>query len=107
MSHIEDDFSGVWQVFTQEGFAIFAPNYRGSTGYGLAFTKSLLQEAGRADLQDVSSGIDYIVENFDINPKKIGITGGSYGGYMTLAALAFQPDRWSAGYSCKAGVPCR
>ncbi|MFX1560870.1 MAG: prolyl oligopeptidase family serine peptidase [Promethearchaeota archaeon] len=98
-SHIEDDFSGVWQVFTQEGFAIFAPHYRGSTGYGLAFTKSLLQEVGRADLQDVSSGVDYIVENFDINPKKIGITGGSYGGYMTLAALAFQPNRWTAGYA--------
>jgi len=102
MSHVEDDFSGILQVFIQEGFAVFLPNFRGSTGYGLAFTKALFQEAGRADLQDISSGIDYLVENYDINPKRVGITGGSYGGYMTLAALAFQPDRWAAGY---AGVP--
>ncbi|TFH03056.1 MAG: S9 family peptidase, partial [Candidatus Thorarchaeota archaeon] len=96
-SHISDDFSGILQVFTQEGFAIFTPNFRGSTGYGLAFNKLLFQEAGRADLQDVSSGVDYIIKNFKINPMRVGITGGSYGGYMTLAALAFQPDRWAAG----------
>jgi dipeptidyl aminopeptidase/acylaminoacyl peptidase len=86
-------------VFTQEGFAVFAPNFRGSTGYGLAFNKSLFQEAGRAELQDISSGIDYVVEDFDVNPKRVGITGASYGGFMTLAALAFQPERWAAGYA--------
>jgi len=98
-SHFSDDFLGILQVFTQEGFAVFAPNFRGSTGYGTAFMKSLFQELGRADLQDISSGVDYIVKNYDINPKRVGITGGSYGGYMTLAALAFQPDRWAAGYA--------
>jgi len=98
-SHFSDDFFGIMQVFAQEGFAIFAPNFRGSTGYGTAFMKSLFQELGRADLQDISSGVDYIVKNFDINPERVGITGGSYGGYMTLAALAFQPDRWAAGYA--------
>lgn len=97
--HYSDEFNGIFQVFTQEGFAIFAPNFRGSTGYGSAFMKSLFQEAGRADLQDVSSGVDYVVENFDISPKRVGITGGSYGGFMTLAALAFQPERWVAGYA--------
>jgi len=98
-SHISDDFLGIMQIFTQEGFAIFAPNFRGSTGYGTAFMKSLFQELGRADLQDVSSGMDYVINNFDINPMRVGITGGSYGGYMTLAALAFQPHRWAAGYA--------
>ncbi len=99
MYHYSDEFNGIFQVFTQEGFAIFAPNFRGSTGYGPAFMKSLFQEAGRADLQDVSSGVDHVVENFDINPKRVGITGASYGGFMTLAALAFQPERWVAGYA--------
>jgi pimeloyl-ACP methyl ester carboxylesterase/WD40 repeat protein len=98
-SHISDDFLGVFQVFTQEGFAVFTPNFRGSTGYGLAFNKSLFQEAGRADMQDVSSGVDYLVKKLKVNPMRVGITGGSYGGFMTLAALAFQPDRWAAGYA--------
>ncbi|MFW9956418.1 MAG: S9 family peptidase [Candidatus Thorarchaeota archaeon] len=98
-SHFSDDFLGMQQVFVQEGFAVFAPNYRGSTGYGLAFTQLLFQEPGRGDLQDVSSGVDHLVKNFEINPKRVGITGTSYGGYMTLAALAFQPDRWAAGFS--------
>ncbi len=98
-SHFSDFFLGTLQVFTQEGFAVFAPNFRGSTGYGLAFNKSLFQEAGRADLQDVSSGVDYIVKNFGIDPKRVGITGASYGGFMTLAGLAFQPERWAAGYA--------
>ncbi|MHA1936458.1 MAG: prolyl oligopeptidase family serine peptidase, partial [Candidatus Thorarchaeota archaeon] len=99
VSHISDEFRGWFQVLAQEGFAVFAPNFRGSTGYGEAFMKSLFQEAGRADLQDVSSGVDYVVENFDVNPRRVGICGGSYGGFMTLAALAFQPDRWAAGYA--------
>jgi dienelactone hydrolase len=71
-------------------------------GHGLPFaclveppSHFLFQKAGEADLEDVSSGADYIIKNFPINPKKVGIGGSSYGGFMTLAALAFQPDRWA------------
>ncbi len=99
ISHISDDFYALFQIFTQEGFAVFAPNFRGSTGYGEEFMKALFQKAGEADLEDVSSGADHIIKNFPVNPKKVGIGGGSYGGFMTLAALAFQPDRWAAGYA--------
>jgi len=99
MDHYSDDFNALFQILAQEGFAVFAPNYRGSTGYGEEFMRALFQKAGEADLEDVSSGADHIIRNFPINPKKVGIVGGSYGGFMTLAALAFQPDRWAAGYA--------
>ncbi|MHA1928456.1 MAG: alpha/beta hydrolase family protein [Candidatus Thorarchaeota archaeon] len=92
-----DRFYTWFQILVHEGFAVFAPNYRGSTGYGKEFMKASFQEAGRADLEDISSGVDYIIDHYPVNPKKIGIDGGSYGGYMTLAALAFQPNRWAAG----------
>ncbi len=99
INHYSDDFNAFFQILTQEGFAVFAPNFRGSTGYGEEFMKALFQKAGEADLEDVSSGADHIIKNFPINLKKVGIGGGSYGGFMTLAALAFQPDRWAAGYA--------
>ncbi|MHA2295058.1 MAG: S9 family peptidase [Candidatus Hodarchaeales archaeon] len=82
-----DSFVGTYQVLTQEGFVVFRPNFRGSTGYGEAFQRANFREIGKADLLDITTGVEMLIEKYDVNPKKIIITGGSYGGYMTLRAM--------------------
>jgi len=82
-----DSFVGTYQILTQEGFVVFRPNFRGSTGYGAAFQRANYREIGKADLVDIVTGVKMLIEKYKVNPKKVAITGGSYGGYMTLRAL--------------------
>ena len=82
-----DTFVGFYQILTQEGFVVFRPNFRGSTGFGEAFMKSNYQELGKADLMDIVTGIEMIIKKYQVNPKKVIAYGGSYGGYMTLRMI--------------------
>ncbi|MHA2362696.1 MAG: prolyl oligopeptidase family serine peptidase [Candidatus Hodarchaeales archaeon] len=82
-----DSFVGTYQLLVQEGFVVFRPNFRGSTGYGEAFQKANFREIGKADLLDVVTGVEMLIKKYQVNPNKVAITGGSYGGYMTLRAL--------------------
>jgi dipeptidyl aminopeptidase/acylaminoacyl peptidase len=82
-----DSFVGTYQILVQEGFVVFRPNFRGSTGYGAAFQRANYREIGKADLMDIVSGVEMLVKRYQVNPKNVAITGGSYGGYMTLRAL--------------------
>jgi len=82
-----DSFVGTYQLIAQEGFVVFRPNFRGSTGYGEAFMRANFREIGKADLRDITTGVQMLIEKYKINPKKVIITGGSYGGYMTLRAM--------------------
>lgn len=75
---------------------MIAPNPRGSTGYGIEFQKANMKDLGGGDLQDEVRAADFLVETGYVNPKRIGITGGSYGGFMTLMAIGKTPDRWAA-----------
>ena len=87
------------QYLVARGFAVVAPNVRGSTGYGKRFhhlddvRKRLDSVADLGGIQDWLAGVD------GIDASKCALLGGSYGGYMVLAGLAFQPERWAAGVS--------
>jgi dipeptidyl aminopeptidase/acylaminoacyl peptidase len=80
------------QYFTAKGYTYLAPNYRGSTGYGQEFERANYNDWGVGDTQDCLHGAKYLRTVKDIKPDRIGITGGSYGGYMTACSLARDPE---------------
>src|SRR5262249_42709134 len=84
-------------VLTEAGMAVIAPNYRGSTGYGKTFEDLNNKDWGGGDLKDLVEAVKFFGKRGDIDPKRVAITGGSYGGYMTLMALCKTPDVWAAG----------
>src|SRR5579864_8218934 len=83
-------------ALVSRGYICIAPNPRGSTGYGIAFQKANYQDLGGGDLQDEVYAARFLTETGYVNAKRIGITGGSYGGYMTLMAIGKTPDLWTA-----------
>ncbi len=85
------------QVLTHEGYVVLCPNYRGSTGYGRAFQEANRLRLGEVDLMDVVAGADYLVREGLADPARIGVTGRSWGGYLTLLCLTHAPDRWAVG----------
>ena len=82
-------------ALTSSGYTCIAPNPRGSTGYGLDFQKANFQDLGGGDLKDEIAGVEFLKATGYVDPKKIGITGGSYGGFMTLIAIGKAPDIWA------------
>lgn len=84
------------------GFSVFAPNFRGSTGFGTEFRLSNIGDLGGGDFQDVLHGVDWLQEKGYLKKNPPVIAGASYGGYMTLYALTKKPDLWKCGV---AGVP--
>lgn len=86
-----------FQIWTDHGFAVFAVNYRGSTGFGRAFEEQIIGRPGYWELEDIVAGRNWLVEQGIARPDAILITGWSYGGYLTLLALGMFPDLWSGG----------
>ena len=82
-------------MLLKRGYAVFLPNPRGSTGRGQAFVRPVLGDMGGADTYDYLSGLDYLTEQGIADPARLGVTGGSYGGYMT-AWLITQDPRFAA-----------
>ncbi len=90
-------FSALYQYFVNNGYVVYAPNIRGSTGYGKTYA-SLDNTTKRKDaIRDVSMIPEFLKSTGYIDPAKIAVYGGSYGGYMTLAAVTFYPELWAAG----------
>ncbi|MFA5010386.1 MAG: S9 family peptidase [Ignavibacteria bacterium] len=85
------------QFLANRGFAVLQVNYRGSTGYGKKFWEASFREWGKKMQDDVSDGVKWLISEGVANPKKVGIYGGSYGGYATLAGLAFSPELYACG----------
>ncbi len=85
------------QYLTNQGYAVLAVNNRGSSGYGKTFYKMDDRNHGDKDLMDCIYGKKYLQSLDYVDSSKIGIIGGSYGGYMTMAAMAFQPDEFKVG----------
>ncbi len=85
------------QYLVNHGYAVLDVNNRGSSGYGKTFYKMDDRDHGNKDLKDVVWGKKYLASLPYIDSSKIGILGGSYGGYMTVAALCFHPDEFKAG----------
>ncbi len=89
-------FNGLAQFFANRGYAVLMPNFRGSTGYGKKFLDAGNLEWGRKMQDDVTWGAKYLEAQGIADPKRIGILGGSYGGYATLAGVTFTPDLYAA-----------
>jgi len=91
------NFSPLIQYLVNHGYAILAVNNRGSSGYGKTFFQMDDQNHGEKDLQDCVEGKNWLAQQPEINAERIGIIGGSYGGYMTMAALTFTPEEFDVG----------
>jgi dipeptidyl aminopeptidase/acylaminoacyl peptidase len=90
-------YSGMTQWLANRGYAVLQLNFRGSTGYGKEFLNAGNKEwAGKMHL-DLIDGVEYLKKSGVADPKKIAITGGSYGGYATLVGLAFTPEVFACG----------
>jgi len=92
----QDYWSPRVAALVSRGYVCIAPNVRGSTGYGIDFQQANYQDLGGGDLQDEVYASRFLEATDYVNPKKIGITGGSYGGFMTLMAIGKTPDTWAA-----------
>jgi dipeptidyl aminopeptidase/acylaminoacyl peptidase len=87
------------QFLANRGYAVLQPNFRGSTGYGKKFLDAGNQQWGDKMQDDVTCGATYLITQGIADPKRVGIMGGSYGGYATLAGVAFTPDVYAAAVS--------
>lgn len=90
-------FNSFVQVLVDQGYVVLQPNYRGSTGYGYEFEHMNIKDWGGGDLEDVAKGAEYLKGLPYVDPNRIAIFGGSYGGYMTYMQLVKRPDLWAAG----------
>jgi dipeptidyl aminopeptidase/acylaminoacyl peptidase len=90
-------FNRFVQYMANQGYIVIAPNYRGSTGYGKTFQQANLFDMGGGDLQDVLAAADWIKQTGYVDPKKLILMGGSYGGYMTMMGVTKAPAVWAAG----------
>jgi dipeptidyl aminopeptidase/acylaminoacyl peptidase len=93
----EDYFDDIAAALASRGYIIIAPNFRGSTGYGKAFQTANYDDLGGGDLKDTVAAKKFLVDSGYVDPKRVGIFGGSYGGFMTLMALGKTPDEFAAG----------
>ncbi len=84
------------QFLANRGFCVLQMNFRGSTGYGREFWEASFGQWGLAMQDDITDGVQWLIDQGIADPKRIGIYGGSYGGYATLAGVAFTPDLYAA-----------
>ncbi|MBL9135068.1 MAG: S9 family peptidase [Verrucomicrobiales bacterium] len=100
-SHVSDgwitSYSNPGQVAAARGFAVFYPNYRGSTGRGVSFSKLGQGDAAGKEFDDLVDAVDHLASIGLVDPKRVGITGGSYGGYATAWCSTRYSDRFAAG----------
>ena len=85
------------QFLANRGYAVLQMNFRGSTGYGRDFWEKSFKQWGKTMQDDISDGVKWLIKEGIADPKRIGIYGGSYGGYATLAGLAFSPELYACG----------
>tara|TARA_B100001564_G_scaffold85466_2_gene69350 strand:+ start:2180 stop:4000 length:1821 start_codon:yes stop_codon:yes gene_type:complete len=85
------------QFLANRGFAVFQMNFRGSTGYGREFWEKSFKQWGKSMQDDISDGVNWLIDEGIANPDRIAIYGASYGGYATLAGLTFTPDLYACG----------
>ncbi len=90
-------FDPYGQFLADNGFIVIQPNVRGSTGYGVEFRDLNRMDWGGGDLEDIAGAAEYLKSLPEVDSERIGIWGGSYGGYMTFMAMTKKPDLWKAG----------
>ncbi|MDQ3323894.1 MAG: alpha/beta fold hydrolase, partial [Acidobacteriota bacterium] len=89
-------FNPLYQYYLSRGYAILATNVRGSTGYGKTFTHLDDVRKREDSVKDLAYSVEWLKTRGGADPKRIAVMGGSYGGYMTLAAITLYPDLWAA-----------
>jgi dipeptidyl aminopeptidase/acylaminoacyl peptidase len=94
-----DSFNRYATALASRGYFVIQPNPRGSTGYGMAFQKANFQDLGGGDLKDELAGKQFLVDSGYVNANRVGIAGGSYGGFMTLMSVGRTPDEFAAAVS--------
>lgn len=88
---------GMGAPYIESGFAFLSVNYRGSTTFGREFLQKIWGDVGHWELEDIVAAHAFLVREGIADPKRIALTGGSYGGYLTLLALGKRPELWAAG----------
>ncbi|MBM3790837.1 MAG: S9 family peptidase [Acidobacteria bacterium] len=99
-SQFSDSLQPDVQFFVQQGYVCLLPNIRGSSGYGREFEDANNKCWGECDLKDVLAGVEYLKTLPYVDPDAMGITGTSYGGIMSMAAVAFAPGTFQAAIPC-------
>ena len=84
-------------ILANEGYVVIDMDYRASQGYGRDWRTAIYRNMGHPELEDFRDGIDWLVENYGVDRNRVGIYGGSYGGFMTFMALFREPDLFAAG----------
>ncbi|MEU3125388.1 prolyl oligopeptidase family serine peptidase [Streptomyces sp. NPDC047726] len=95
--HDSDAFASGPAAWVDHGFAVVRVNYRGSTGYGRAWTDALKHRVGLIELEDIAAVREWAVKSGLADPERLVLAGGSWGGYLTLLGLGTQPDAWALG----------
>ncbi|WOT36301.1 S9 family peptidase [Streptomyces coeruleorubidus] len=95
--HDSDSFAAGPAAWVDHGYAVVRVNYRGSTGYGRAWTDALKHRVGLIELEDIAAVREWAVTSGLADPERLVLTGGSWGGYLTLLGLGVQPDAWALG----------
>ncbi|MEU3056635.1 prolyl oligopeptidase family serine peptidase [Streptomyces fimicarius] len=95
--HDSDAFASGPAAWVDHGFAVVRVNYRGSTGYGRAWTDALKHRVGLIELEDIAAVREWSVASGLADPERLVLAGGSWGGYLTLLGLGTQPDSWTLG----------
>jgi len=96
-SHDQDAFYPGVQAWVDHGFAVVLANYRGSDGYGKEWRDAIVGRVGLTELEDLAKVHNRLIADGLADPKRVILSGGSWGGYLTLLGLGMQPDRWSLG----------
>ena len=84
-------------MLADNGYVVLDVDYSGSAGYGRDWRTAIYRHMGGKDLTDQEDGVKMLVKKYGVNPKHVGLYGGSYGGFITLMALFTEPDTWAAG----------
>jgi dipeptidyl aminopeptidase/acylaminoacyl peptidase len=92
-------YSGLYQYLMSRGIGVFAPNVRGSTGYGVSYTKLIDRDWGGAELGDFEHAVKYLRGLDWVDADRIAVFGGSFGGFATLSCVSRLPDLFAAGVS--------
>ena len=91
------NYNGLYQYLLNRGFGILAPNIRGSTGYGITYQTLIHRDWGGAELGDIEHAAKYLQGLDWVDSNRIGVFGGSFGGFATLSAVTRLPDYWALG----------
>lgn len=95
--HDSDSFASAPAAWVDHGFAVVRVNYRGSTGYGRAWTDALKHRVGLIELEDVAAVRAWAIDSGLADPERLVLSGASWGGYLTLLGLGTQPQDWAVG----------